>query len=1274
MRQGPSVALEPGPAASPKTMLEAVCNRLIGFAELHPSLKRQVLSSFKLVHFQKEVLVRPGDNLSKAYVVVSGSFSATSPIDIGENLVLRHVGPGDIMCENALYEDSPRMNLLIRRDVSPASENRPTTQDRRPADRMKSGARIFEISGRTYRSLLARADTMGENLGMIAFLSTSPLFQACDVEVIADRFESQFFQTSAELAIWLTMSVPSLRDGRKGAGVAASSPSKAKEGELLCMVRSGRLVVTLNSRRGGSVATTDTTMTSSVIGKIARGQSPQKDPSAGFVSSLTAEDSHSGRSVDQTVFQDAPALLSEELQLEFGPGECFGLHQLLTWATDPSSSLVVPSVGLMIIKHPAESAHALPLAFVNAVARTSAQKILCGTPAFRAEFTPEELIRLANSAVHRSYPQNTSIFTRGLVCERVLHVITSGISHMLATRSQDRAIQRQSGADPVILRQSVLDIVKNKRRGSFSGASEILMRATTSSVLGIQTFDEMAETARSEIVGKERVRKQNMDEDPLVPSESLPRFRAPSEGTIQRARASSWQDFDYQPWDGSDLVRENSVQHSRNGSPAVLVTPPRDAHAIRPTALVTIPAVGHALRIPPPLGSRGFFKTGLLKLGGSPVSKRSERYLGTPSIPAPSMSQDTDSPNETELSFVRNARRMSEVDSRSHDVPGKDAHDARTPVATASPSYPPRQTPPSSPSKLDSPQLTRSRLRSRPKKKDQKALHVADQVDPFEHSFAGGGAHNEASTGLVVCELSAGGCCGLDAFDHKVLLAPTSAPYPWGDDAETNEFRPGHYIPSYTVQAATDVQCLCFDVSSCDVLLERAVIVCSREAACLEARIANRRPLRFQDLTARRVLGEGATGLVRMVVHSLGGVKHMSMHGATPFAMKIMPRKLFARPNGVKQLQRERELLMTLNHPFLLRCTEAFQSPTRFYLLLDLELGGELMDLIEATGGLTIDAARFFFACVMAALKYLHCVGVAHRDLKPENLLLDSKGYLKLIDLGFARRIGSLSEAHGESQQSFASSGRCFSFCGTPEYMAPEIITGVGHSTPVDIWSLGVLLFEMLAGETPFSSASLSENATAVVTTVYQGVLALFGASEWRYRHHTDNVDILRRILNFAELGEDAEAPLPNPRARATPNEMTSANDILREVFRVEPSRRATASECLNHPFLRGIDLHALERRALPAPVIPNFSSAGLREKRISLSESFGSDGEFGNDDTDDDDVDEDEESSSQYDEDIETRLGREKNRNLAAKLQQEAFATLPGFVLVTAEMEESIK
>ena len=124
------------------------------------------------------------------------------------------------------------------------------------------------------------------------------------------------------------------------------------------------------------------------------------------------------------------------------------------------------------------------------------------------------------------------------------------------------------------------------------------------------------------------------------------------------------------------------------------------------------------------------------------------------------------------------------------------------------------------------------------------------------------------------------------------------------------------------------------------------------------------------------------------------------------------------------------------------------------FLLTDAYLGGDLWRTLHTKGPFNDSVARFYVACVVEAFDYLHKRHYCYRDLKPENLMVDNNGYVRLVDLGFAKKVPP---GH-----------KTWTFCGTPEYIPPEIISNTGHNIAADYWSLGILIFELLSKRTPF--------------------------------------------------------------------------------------------------------------------------------------------------------------------------------------------------------------
>ena len=152
----------------------------------------------------------------------------------------------------------------------------------------------------------------------------------------------------------------------------------------------------------------------------------------------------------------------------------------------------------------------------------------------------------------------------------------------------------------------------------------------------------------------------------------------------------------------------------------------------------------------------------------------------------------------------------------------------------------------------------------------------------------------------------------------------------------------------------------------------------------------------------------------------------------------------------------EINVLARLKHPMLSRMHYAFQSKKHIYYVLDYCPGGELFFYLQQIGRFKEKAARFYAGNVVLALKHMHSQNILYRDLKPENIMVDSNGYLKLIDFGFSTKTKD-------------STGVDYRVCGTPEYIPPEVIKGNGYNRKSEWWALGCLIYELLVGIQPFA-------------------------------------------------------------------------------------------------------------------------------------------------------------------------------------------------------------
>ncbi|WIA31049.1 hypothetical protein OEZ86_001080 [Tetradesmus obliquus] len=284
----------------------------------------------------------------------------------------------------------------------------------------------------------------------------------------------------------------------------------------------------------------------------------------------------------------------------------------------------------------------------------------------------------------------------------------------------------------------------------------------------------------------------------------------------------------------------------------------------------------------------------------------------------------------------------------------------------------------------------------------------------------------------------------------------------------------------------------------------------------------------FADLELRRVIGTGQFGLVRVVRH----VKTDEV-----FALKVMHKAPLVEAKQIEHVVNERAILGELQHPFLVGLVGAFQDATSLYLLQEWVPGGELFHHLDIEGSFSDATACFYTANVLLAMECLHARGIVYRDLKPENLLLDTQGYIKMADFGFAKKIGS---------------ERTFTICGTPDYQAPEVIMRRGTTRAADYWALGVLVFEMLVGDPPFKSLT---------------------GDPW---------DTFRRTLSGRFY---------------VPHFITdAAADLIFKLLQVNPEKRLGSgpggiAEIKAHRWFSRINWDALAAKQLPAPIQPRLKS-----------------------------------------------------------------------------------
>ncbi|XP_058621277.1 ribosomal protein S6 kinase alpha-3 isoform X5 [Onychostoma macrolepis] len=281
-----------------------------------------------------------------------------------------------------------------------------------------------------------------------------------------------------------------------------------------------------------------------------------------------------------------------------------------------------------------------------------------------------------------------------------------------------------------------------------------------------------------------------------------------------------------------------------------------------------------------------------------------------------------------------------------------------------------------------------------------------------------------------------------------------------------------------------------------------------------------------QQFELRKVLGQGSFGKVFLVKKTTGP------DAGQLYAMKVLKKATLKVRDRVRT-KMERDILVEVNHPFIVKLHYAFQTEGKLYLILDFLRGGDLFTRLSKEVMFTEEDVKFYLAELALALDHLHGLGIIYRDLKPENILLDEEGHIKLTDFGL-------------SKESIDHENKAYSFCGTVEYMAPEVVNRRGHTYSADWWSYGVLMFEMLTGTLPFQGKDRKETMTMILK---------------------------------AKLG--------------MPQFLSSeAQSLLRSLFKRNPSNRLGAGpdgveEIKRHPFYATIDWNKLFRREIHPPFKP---------------------------------------------------------------------------------------
>ncbi|KAF9145729.1 hypothetical protein BG015_011809 [Linnemannia schmuckeri] len=328
------------------------------------------------------------------------------------------------------------------------------------------------------------------------------------------------------------------------------------------------------------------------------------------------------------------------------------------------------------------------------------------------------------------------------------------------------------------------------------------------------------------------------------------------------------------------------------------------------------------------------------------------------------------------------------------------------------------------------------------------------------------------------------------------------------------------------------------------------------------------RHLSTSDFDILRVLGVGSFGKVYQVRKKDTG---------RIYAMKVLVKKQVIEQKQVEHTIAERNVLVqALQSPFIVGLKFSFQTPTKLYLVQDFMNGGELFFHMQNEGTFSEPRARFYVAELVLALEHLHSCNVVYRDLKPENILLSSQGHIVLVDFGLCK-------------QNVTEDERTHTFCGTTEYLAPEIVKGTGYGKAVDWWSLGVLLYEMLVGASPFADTRTEGTYhkilhQPVIFPSQLGPIPTGHGRKGRRAHLTSSDAAATQGAGGSSTGIS-----------------TNAQDLIQRFLDKNPKTRLgsgpsgaeAVAQIKAHPFFKGIDFERLKTRDVTPPFQPHVGVMG---------------------------------------------------------------------------------
>ncbi|KAJ7496687.1 kinase-like domain-containing protein [Mycena latifolia] len=289
---------------------------------------------------------------------------------------------------------------------------------------------------------------------------------------------------------------------------------------------------------------------------------------------------------------------------------------------------------------------------------------------------------------------------------------------------------------------------------------------------------------------------------------------------------------------------------------------------------------------------------------------------------------------------------------------------------------------------------------------------------------------------------------------------------------------------------------------------------------------------RLSDFIIQRTLGTGSFGRVHLV---------RSKHNLRFYAIKVLSKDRVVKMKQVEHTNNEQRMLECVQHPFIINLWGYFQDTSNLYMVMDFVPGGELFTLLRRSNRFPDPVAKFYAAEVGLALNYLHGLGIIYRDLKPENVLLNADGHIKVADFGFAKAVDTTT----------------WTLCGTPDYLAPEVISQQRYNKSVDWYALGILIYEMLFGLPPY--------------------------------HQTEQNHLI--LYDRIQAGPSKVAFPPAAFS-------DQAKDLIMKLMEGDSSKRFGnmrhgAADVFAHPWFREVDWTRLEAREITAPYLPRIAGDG---------------------------------------------------------------------------------